>query len=151
MFDATITLFNRYHTKTGDVWYPHVLTNVNLIKDKAGLIKSYGAEQNDSVKIIINVQKDVDGITINNQKYYSPKEWAAQTNDKLPDTITFNDDPSYFDFFVEGDIGITAPVVDDTYVRGFYNDCNTKYDYCYAITKVGGLYTVIPHFEIYGN
>ena len=195
MFADTITLFNRYHSKTtGDTWYPHVLHTVELNTDKASIIAKYGTEASDSATMLVHygyvtqvsysettdttfddaktyyVLTDdeyvettdtsfVAGTTyyekseeevkaVENITYMPPKEWAKQTNDKLADTITFNDDAQYFDFFVVGDLGITSPVLDEDYAKGFYNDCNSKYDYCYAITSVGGAYKLIPHFEI---
>ena len=36
---------------------------------------------------------------------------------------------------------------DADYVDGFYNFCNTIYDYSFAITSVAK-YSVIPHFEL---
>lgn len=149
MLDKTITLFNRYRSDLlGDIWYPHVLKNVQLIKDKASLKEKYGADSNDSARLIVNAINNNGVITIDKLLYLPPKEWAAQVNDDLPATVTFNDNSETFDFFVEGDIGISEPVDDAEYKNGFYNYMNKKYDYCFAITSVGSGYSLIPHFEI---
>ena len=149
MFNTTITLFNRYRSKElGDIWYPHILHNVQLIKDKASITAKYGAESTDSASLIIN-SKNVNGnVYVNDILYIPPKMWAGQVNDDLPATLTFNDNAETFDFFVEGDVGMTEAIDDAEYKNGFYNYMNKKYDYCYAITKVGSGYTLIPHFEI---
>ncbi len=153
MFSDTITLFNRYHSNTtGDTWYPHVLHNVNLNTDKANIVATYGQESTDSAKLIVHYKEisidDNKAIVIEDLPFMPPKEWSKQTNDKLADSITFNDDAQLFDFFVVGDLGYNEPILDEDYKKGFYNVMNNKFDYCYAITSVGGPYKIIPHFEL---
>lgn len=148
MFTETITLFNRYHSKLGDTWYPHVLHNVQLTKDKASMMAKYGAESKDSASMIIHYQFANTGkMFIEGLPFLPAKEWGEQLNEDLKNSITFNDDAQYFDFFVEGDLGYTEPILDESYPKGFYNEMNKKYDYCYAISSVG-IYKLIPHFEI---
>lgn len=90
----------------------------------------------------------IDIKAIDNLPFMPPKVWSKQTNDKLADSITFNDDAQLFDFFVVGELNFSEPILDDYYKKGFYNEMINKYDYCYAITNVGGPYKLIPHFEL---
>lgn len=148
MFDKTITLFNHYKSRLGDMWYPTVIHNANLLIDKAAIIAKYGAESNDNA--ILNIHYDlVDGqIMVDGKPYLPPKEWSHQTNDKLPESITFTSGKD-FDFFMLGEYESTEPIADDNYVDGFYNYINDEYDYVFAVTSVAK-YTAIPHFEIMG-
>lgn len=143
MFDKTITLFNRYHSKQGDTWYPHVIHNVQLRNDKASMIAKYGAESKDTALLIINTPKDM---SIEKKPYLPPKEWAKLVNDDLGQYITLNDNALYFDFFIVGEYP-EERINDEDYLDGFYNYMNQEYDYVYAITSVG-TYTLIPHFEV---
>lgn len=148
MFDATITVFNRYTSEElGDTWYPHVLHNVQLIKDKASIKATYGSESSDSAKLFVNAVIDNGQTKIGNLVFYPPKVWSRQVNDEIPASITFDDNAEEFDFFIEGDYGDETPIKDEDYDFGFYNYMNKQYDFCYAITSVG-YYNNIPHFEI---
>ena len=148
MFADTVTVFNRYVSRLGDMWYPTVIHNANLLIDKAAIIAKYGAESNDNA--ILNIHYDlVDGqIMVDGKPYLQPKEWSHQTNDKLPESITFTSGKD-FDFFMLGEYESTEPIADDNYVDGFYNYINDEYDYVFAVTSVAK-YTAIPHFEIMG-
>ena len=99
MFADTVTVFNRYVSRLGDMWYPTVIHNANLLIDKAAIIAKYGAESNDNA--ILNIHYDlVDGqIMVDGKPYLPPKEWSHQTNDKLPESITFTSGKD-FDFFM---------------------------------------------------
>ena len=150
MYDKTITVFNRYVDSFGNItWYPTVLHGVNLLVDKAAIVAKYGAESQD--KAVLNVRfESVNGnIVIDGKPYLPPKEWENQTNDLLPSTITFTDGKD-FDFFILGDYGSTEPILDNNFRNGFYNEINRERDYVFAISSVGGPYSVIPHFEIMG-
>lgn len=150
MYDKTITVFNRYVDSFGDItWYPTVLHGVNLLMDKAAIVAKYGAESQD--KAVLNVRfENVNGsIVVGGKPYLPPKAWENQTNDLLPSTITFTDGKD-FDFFILGDYGSTDPILDRDYRNGFYNEINRERDYVFAISSVGGPYSVIPHFEIMG-
>lgn len=94
-------------------------------------------------------------IMIGNKQWLPPKIWDAQTNDQLSSTLTFTDRPTkdgdMSDFFWFGDWGNEEPIADDDMQwgrSGFYNYMNSRYDYVFTITSVGGPYSVIPHFEI---
>ena len=76
----------------------------------------------------------------------TPKAWAAQVNDELPDSITFGPE----DFFWQGE-WTGGMVTEGDYRNGFYQYMNSNRDNVYKITSVGGPYTVIPHFEILGK
>lgn len=143
MYSETITIFNRIHSRNGDIWCPHVLYNVDLIVDKASIKEKMGAESKDSAKLHIKYDK---GLTIQGLKYYPPKEWSNLSNKE--GTITFNDDSNYFDFFIVGEYAGTEQISDNNYSEGFYAAMEKEKDYCFAITSVSSPYKVIPHFEI---
>lgn len=151
MYNDTITLFNRCKGTHGTVWYPTIFHNVHLNKDKAAIIAKYGTEAAD--KAILNVRyRVVDGVMKVEEKIWlPPKEWVAQPEDLLAKSFTFAEGTG-FDFFMEGEWeGGKVPVQDKDYLDGFYNELNKRYDYVFAITAVGGPYSVIPHFEIMGK
>ena len=150
MYRDTITLFNRYESRLGDMWFPTVLNGVNLNIDRASIVERMGAESKD--KVIVNVRY----MTINNEKqiegktYKTPKIWDAQVVEELPTTITFTPDSDKFDFFVVGEYGDGQPINDDDYPDGFFDYMSNAYDYVFAITSVSE-FSVIPHFEITGK
>ena len=148
MFSDVVTVFNHYKSRLGDMWYPTVVRNANLLIDKAAIVAKYGAESKDNAILNIHYQT-VDGqIMVDGKPYLPPKEWERQTNDKLAESITFTSGTD-FDFFMLGEYPTTNPIADDDYVDGFYNHVNDEYDYVFAITSVAK-YTTIPHFEIMG-
>lgn len=152
MFADVITVFNRYEDSLKNVtWYPTVIHGVNLLIDKAAIVAKYGAESKDNALLNIHYQT-VDGqIMVDGKPYLSPKEWERQTNDKLPETITFASGTG-FDFFMLGEYPTTEPILDDydNYKHGFFEEMKEEYDFVFAITSVG-MYSVIPHFEITGK
>jgi len=147
--DKIVTIFNFYESTTSAVWYPHIISGVSLYTDRGAIVKKYGSDSKDSAELHI-AYTDSDGSKFitdtdgNSLPWLPPKEWKAQTNDLLENSITFNAET---DFFVEGtwDGGM---VNEDDYKQGFYAYINNKRDFCYKITSVGGPYTLIPHFEI---
>lgn len=153
MYDKTITVFNGYASKTTgkSYWYPHILSGVDLITDHGAILKKYGPDSTDNAALHIaytpNGEKVMaqqsDGSAV---PWLPPKEWAAQVNDDLPDSITFGPE----DFFWQGE-WTGGVVVDDDYRNGFYQYMNSSRDNVYKITSVGGPYTLIPHFEIFGK
>lgn len=149
MYDKTITLFNRYDSRLGDTWYPTVLNNVDLNIDKASVIAKYGPESSDNAILHIRYTKTNDGIYVDDKRWLSPKDWDKQVNEDLPNTITFTDGTA-FDFFYWGEWP-TEPIADSDYRDGLYAYMNAQYNYVFAITSVGGPYTLIPHFEILGK
>lgn len=149
MYADKITLFNHYKSRLGDMWYPTVIDGVNLLIDKAAIVAKYGAESKDNAILNICYQTVNGQIMVDGKPYIPPKEWDRQTNDKLPDSITFTSG-SNADFFMLGEYHKTEPIADDDYVDGFYNHINDEYDFVFAITSVAK-YTAIPHFEITGK
>lgn len=147
MFTQTITVFNRYHNSKGDTWYPHILDNVEVNVDKASIVAKYGIETSDTAGLHVRYDNKDGQIYVNGLRYLPPKEWAKQVNDDLGNTITFNDDAQNGDFFIIGEYPDLTPILDEDFKKGFYNELNTKLDYCYSITSVG-IYKLIPHFEI---
>lgn len=148
MYSDTITLFNRYESRLGDMWYPTVIKGVNLNIDKAAIIAKYGAESKDNAVLNIRYKVDDGKVVIADKTYLPPKKWDRQTNDKLAESLTFTSGKD-FDFFMPGEYESTEPIADDDYIDGFYNYMNDNYDYVFAITAVAQ-YSVIPHFEIMG-
>ena len=149
MYNDTVTVFNRYvDSLKNTIWYPRVISGVNLIIDKAAIVSKYGAESKDNA--ILNIKYHaVDGtVMVGNKTYLPPKEWKRQEEDKLPESITFSSEGSEFDFFILGDYGSTEPVIDEN--GDFYSHMQKEYDYVFAITSVAK-YSVIPHFEITGK
>lgn len=150
MYTNTVTIFNNYESSTASIWYPHVIHNVDLITDKGAMLKKYGPNSTDAAELHI-VYADKDGKKVitdaagNPLPWLPPKEWRNQVNDLLSGSITFGPD----DFFMAGEWD-EAPVNDDEY-RGFYNYMNSRFDFVFKISSVGGPYSVIPHFEILGK
>lgn len=149
MFSDVITVFNHYKSRLGDMWYPTVVRNANLLIDKAAIVAKYGAESKDNAILNIHYQT-VDGqIMVDGKPYLPPKEWERQTNDKLSETITFASGTE-FDFFMLGEYPEIKPILDEEYRNGFFEEVKKEYDFVFAITSVG-MYSVIPHFEITGK
>lgn len=150
MFTDTITVFNSYVDSMKNLtWYPTVIHGVNLLIDKAAIVAKYGAESKDNALLNIHYQT-VDGqIMVDGKPYLPPKEWECQTNDKLPETITFASGTG-FDFFMLGEYPEIKPILNEEYRNGFFEEVKKEYDFVFAITSVG-MYSVIPHFEITGK
>lgn len=144
MYSDIITLFNFYESDLGNMWFPHILVNVNLIADKASIVAKYGAESTDNASLHIKYENEGDKTLIQGIEYLPPKEWRKQPNDELSEYITFD---SKHDFIILGKYENDQPILDDDYESGFYDYMSDREDYCYAITSVGK-YKVIPHFEI---
>ena len=150
MYDKTVTVFNKYEDQTGEIyWYPHVLSGVDLIVDKAANIAKTGLDSADTAKLHIKYHIADGKKMVGNLPWLPPKEWEQQPNDELPKSITFDSG----DFFLEGEYD-ESPVLDSDYANrvdgGFYDYINKRRDNVFLITNVGGPYTLIPHFEIGG-
>lgn len=149
MYDKTVTVFNKYTDQSKNIyWYPHVITRVDLIIDKAANIAKTGLDGADTANLHVKYALSEGLIFVSGKQWLPPKEWAYQTNDKLSDTLTF----ASGDFFMEGEY-TEEMVSDDEYsmrYSGFYDYMNKTKDNVFLITNVGGPYTLIPHFEIGG-
>lgn len=151
MYESKITVFNRYVTKQGEYWYAKVLSNVDLIVDKAAVNAVYGTESSDTAKLHIKYENNGEDVVIDGvYKYYPPKAWENLTNDRLEDAITFRSGKD-FDFFMEGEYIAENPIDDSEYKDGFYNYINKEYDNVFAISSASNPYKVIKHFEIMGK
>lgn len=153
MYKDTITLFNRYSSSLGVLWYPTVLQGVNLNTDKANITSKYGTDT--TATATVHIRYDVfDGNKyVENKAYLPPKAWEQQVNDMLSETITFTPG-SNFDFFVVGSMFADAeePIKDSSYMPGgFYDYMRKRLDGVYAIEAVSGPFSLIPHFEILGR
>ena len=165
MYQSTVTVFNAYEYRTSKqvLWFPHVLTGVDLITDKGQMLRQYGPDSTDTAELHVAyaeldgqkiITDSITGKPILNTMgeplpWLPPKEWEKQVNDLLDDTITFKSE----DFFWWGEWK-DGPVSDDEYIAmryaSFYDYMNRSFDYVFKITSVGGPYTVIPHFEVRG-
>lgn len=155
MYSNIITLFNRYDSQTGTVWYPHILTGVDLNTDRGAILKKYGPESTDNAQLHVRCHlrdgaKTVVDSNGNELEWLSPKEWAKQTNDALENSITFSLDSFFWEGVWDGGIVNDAEYTDRRY-EGFYAYMNAKHDNVFLITSVGGPYPLIPHFEILGK
>lgn len=150
MYSKTVTVFNKYTDQTGEIyWYPHVLSGVDLVVDKAANIAKTGLDSADTAKLHVKYHSGDNAVMVGNLPWLPPKEWEQQPNDELSESITFDSG----DFFMEGEYSID-PIKDSDYTDrvngGLYDYINKRHDYVFLITNVGGPYTLIPHFEIGG-
>ena len=52
MYDKTVTVFNKYTDKNDAIyWYPHVISGVTLITDKAANIAKTGLDTADTANL----------------------------------------------------------------------------------------------------
>lgn len=141
MYKDTVTVFNRKDggRGQGDVWFPTVIKNANLVIDKAVINNQYGPESSDNAVLNVRYKMDGDTVMVAGKPWMPPMEW-----DKTMDSLTF----ASGDFFMAGEwlggIGM------DTETEGFYEKMLRSCDYVFLITSVSKL-SVIPHFEIVGK
>lgn len=151
MYSDTITLFNRYEDGSKTIWYPSIIRGVNLVTDKAAIAAKYGSESTDNA--VLNIRYCiVDGNKMIGDKIWlPPKKWKAQEVGLLSSTLTCSGGEG-FDFFFAEEWENEEPIPDDAYsINGLYDHLNTKYDYVFAISSIGGPYSAVPHFEIMGK
>lgn len=151
MYDKTVTVFNKYTDQNDNIyWYPHVISGVDLIVDKAANVAKTGLDNADTANLHVKYHILHEEKMIGDKPYLSPTEWEKQPNDDLQESITF----ASGDFFMQGAYEET-PILDSDYANrvdgGFYDYINKRHDYVFLITTVGGPYTLIPHFEIGGK
>lgn len=149
IYTDTVTIFNYYESPTDGIatWYPHVIAGVDLNTDRGAIMKKYGADVSDTAQLHIRCTLDGEKRLVGNVPYLAPKEWLAQTNDSLAESIAFNPET---DFFWAGE-WTDGAVNDANYREGFYQYMNKRKEHVYKITSVGGPYSLIPHFEILGK
>lgn len=150
MYNDTVTLFNRKEGDEGDTWFPTVLRNVQLNMDKAAILAKYGPNAADAAVLNIRYIQDGENKMVAHKRWLPPKEW--ERSKEHGETITFTPGDR-FDFFWLGDWGSEEPVHDADYFSDtdFYTYMNRTHDYVFAVSSVGGPYSVIPHFEILGK
>lgn len=149
MYADTITLFNRYSSKHGDMWLPTVITGADLNTDRATVVAKYGESSADKAMLHIRYEVKNGKPYVAGKRYLSPKVWELQTNDELSNTLTFTPGQD-FDFFWAGEWPETKPINDEDYAEGFYSYMNRNYDGVFAVTNAA-MYSLIPHFEIGGK
>ena len=136
MYSDTITLFNLHR----GVWHSHKLSGVDAVglADRSTATALNGSVKNDTGVIL--VQSD-ETRKIGPLQYIEPKQYKAAED--VTNLITFNTES---DFIVLGDHS-TAPIKDDDYTDGYYDDINSRLDGVYKIAAAS-FYLLIPHFEI---
>ena len=146
MYRDTVTLFNRYRTKSTDIWLPTILHNVNLNADRAAMVKQYGETSKD--KAVLSVRFFVEDAVklIENKMYLPPKEWERLSGDDLSQYITF-DFGNNFSFFIEGEWGDGKTPISEADHGGFYTYMNSQHDNVFSVSSVSA-FSAIPHFEI---
>lgn len=148
MYDVTITLFNRYQSRSlGDTWYPTVIENVDVVEDRASIVASQGTDTSDSAKVHVKYTNADGHISVAGKTYLDPLEWAKVLTDELDQYVTFKSGNA-FDFILVGAYEDLSPISDEDYTEGFYNYMNAHNDRVYAISSVSSPYKLIPHFEI---
>lgn len=152
MWDDTITIFNRYNTAAGDIYYyPTTITGVALYIDKAAAQTTTGLSDADSAKANFPVSISSDGsmsvLGAYDKPWLQPKQWAALLNDELAEYVTADEGN---DIMMRG--AWDKGVVDSSeYSRGGFLDyLRGKYDDVFLINSVG-IYKLIPHIEISGK
>lgn len=150
MYKDTITLFNRKEGDEGDTWYPTIIHNVHLNMDRAAIMAKYGAESADSAVLHVRYKQDGENKLVAGKPWQPPKVWESLLDPTGAITFTTG---TRFDFFWLGDWGNEEPVHDSEYFSDtdFYTYMNRTHDYVFAVSSVGGPYSVIPHFEIMGK
>jgi len=148
MYADTVTIFNRYQSRLGDMWYPTILHDVNINTDKANIVAKYGEKSSDRTILNVKYEMQGDAKVVGGKEYFLPKEWQKQINDNLPTSITFTSGEA-FDFFIVGEYS-EEPINDEDYLNGFYDYMNANYDNVFVVTSVSE-FSVIPHFEITGK
>lgn len=145
MYQNTITLFN-YHEATG-LWYPTVLSGVDLGVSTSSNSTKDGKSNNDVVSVIIHCTKDkVFTAADGTEKSYTGAKAYAKC-DKPTACITFRPE---CDFIYDGEWSDLSPVCEDDYESGFYHAANDECDGVYMISSVA-FYGLLPHFEIGGR
>lgn len=54
MYRDVVTVFNHQKTRNGDIWYPRILSGVNLNMDRGAIVAKYGEQSQDNA--ILNVR-----------------------------------------------------------------------------------------------
>lgn len=134
----TVTVFNRFFdTLTEEeLWFPTLLSNVNIISTEGANITKTGLKETDTAKLFI----DVSG---NEKQYCEPKAWALLTADEKKEAFTFQKDE---DFFVKGNL-TEVDILDENFFEWVIN----HYDYAYKVTTVDEYMDVMPHLEVGGK
>ena len=150
MYKDTITLFNRKAGDEGDTWFPTVIHGVHLNMDRAAILAKYGVESADSAVLHIRYVQEDENKLVCGKRWLPPKQWAELQD---PSGVLTFATGNQFDFFWLGDWGSEAPVQDADHFpdTDFYTYMNHTHDYVFAVSSVGGPYSVIPHFEILGK
>ena len=150
MYTDTITLFTRKENRTGDTWYPTVIHGVQLNMDRAAVAAKYGQESRDSAVLHVRYKEQDGNKMVAGKPWLPPKQWDAAAAPANVITFTAGD---RFDFFWLGEWDGPGVIADADYAADgdFYTYMNRTHDYVFAISSVGGPYSVIRHFEIMGK
>ena len=81
MYDKTVTVFNKYTDKNDAIyWYPHVISGVTLITDKAANIAKTGLDTADTANLHVPFKVCEGERTVCNLSYLTPKVWKTSEN-----------------------------------------------------------------------
>lgn len=146
MYNETITLFNRLgNRKEGDLWYPHVLRNCCVYRDRAAIVAQMGENSTDNVSIHIIIKK---GCTASGYRYLQPIEWVNSNDYDGSFTVKGGND---FDMIYvgvwDGDV-----VNDANYPDGFLHYMQTTHDNVYAVSSCSDYSrSILPHLGVIGR
>ncbi len=158
MYQDVITLFNFSEMEGECLWYPTVISHVQLQIGAAARLRQMGPETADAAGLHIRFRKCGDTVYIDNilgtaegtggmtsRPYIRPKEWAGR-KDKAG-VLTFAEKK---DFFYCGE-WTGLPVPDTAYgKKGLYDYMRKNKDDVFLITSIRKC-NLIPHFEIGGK
>lgn len=144
MYQNTITVFN-YHEAT-KLWYPSIISGVDLIASKTNNATTKGLNNGDTVDIIIHCTPDKKIKTSKGVKSYLNVNAYAKCSTPA-DCMTFRPEKDFIYDEVWPEI---LPINGDDYDSGLYNELNEKHDGIYMISSAA-YYGLLPHFEIGGR
>lgn len=153
MYDKTVTVFNKIIDAQRKIyWYPHVITGVDLVVNKAANQAKTGLQDADKANLHVKYALMDGAKVIGKLRWLPPKEWREQDASQLQESITFTDGD---DFFIQGDYPESV-IADSDYENGieysgFFDFMNRNHDNVFMVSNVGGPYALIPHFEIGGR
>lgn len=134
----TVTLYNRHTDKlTGrEMWFPTLLSNVNLEMTKGAYINKSGTQDADSVKLFVNADNMP-------KPYVESVKWKNLDDEIKSEYMTFTGSE---DFFVEGDT-LDVKIIDE----GFFEWMRKHYDNVFKVTNIDRYRDILPHFEVGGK
>ena len=142
MFQDVATVFNRQD----GLWYPTVLTGVQVQASEGGVPAALGGERTGAVTLLVPyVPGEPDRVA--GKAYLPPKKWRQGSEPENHVTFAAGE---RFDVLLLGPWEGTEPIRDDTWPEGFFARLRRERDGAYAVTAVRR-FRALPHFEIEGR